>query len=187
MPEKKGSIFTVSRPEFLPANLGSLFLGFSWAVSTPISFTWGLVILIGLCFLTISLVSAFGAQLNTLGDYKLDLKDKRKKHLTDAMNKLGRRRVKVFVVTEFLLSLLPLYLMFQIEQKLTLVILWVAGTFLAFAYSTPPIRLKKRSWLEMIAIILVLSVIPMLFVFYTFAPMLTLLFIVFLSGQALTV
>jgi 4-hydroxybenzoate polyprenyltransferase len=187
MPEKKGSIFTVSRPEFLPANLGSLFLGFSWAITPPISFSWGLAILVVLCFLTISLVSAFGAQLNTLGDYKLDLKDKRKKHLVNAMDRLGRRRVKAFVVTEFLLSLVPLYLMFQIEQKLTLIILWVAGTFLAFAYSTPPIRLKKRSWLEMIAIILVLSVIPMLFVFYTFAPVLTPLFIIFLSGQALTV
>jgi 4-hydroxybenzoate polyprenyltransferase len=187
MPEKKGTIFTVSRPEFIPANLGSLFLGFSWAINPPVSFTWNLAILVLLCFLTISLISAFGAQLNTLGDYKLDLRDKRKKHLTDAMDRLGRRKVKAFVAAEFLLSLIPLYLMFQIEGKLTLVILWVAGTFLAFAYSTPPIRLKKRSWLEMIAIILVLSVIPMLFVFYTFAPSLSLLFLIFLSGQALTV
>ncbi len=187
MSKKKGTIFTVSRPEFLPANLGSLFLGFSWAINPPIGFTWGLAILVVLCFLTISLVSAFGAQLNTLGDYQLDLTDKRKKHLVDAMDRLGRRKVKAFVAAEFLLSLIPLYLMFQIEGKLTLVLLWVAGTFLAFAYSTPPIRLKKRSWLEMIAIILVLSVIPMLFVFYTFAPSLTPLFLIFLSGQALTV
>jgi chlorophyll synthase len=187
MSKKKGTIFTVSRPEFLPANLGSLFLGFSWAISPPIGFTWDLAILVVLCFLTISLVSAFGAQLNTLGDYELDLKDKRKKHLVDAMDRLGRRKVKAFVVAEFLLSLIPLYLMYQIEGKPTLVLLWVAGTFLAFAYSTPPIRLKKRSWLEMIAIILVLSVIPMLFVFYTFAPNLTPLFLIFLSGQAMTV
>jgi 4-hydroxybenzoate polyprenyltransferase len=39
----------------------------------------------------------------------------------------------------------------------------------------------------MIAIILVLSVIPMLFVFYTFATELSLVFIIFLSGQAMTV
>jgi 4-hydroxybenzoate polyprenyltransferase len=187
MSKKKGTIFTVSRPEFLPANLGSLFLGFSWAINPPIGFTWDLAILVVLCFLTISLVSAFGAQLNTLGDYELDLKDKRKKHLVDAMDRLGRRKVKAFVAAEFLVSIVPLYLMFQIEGKLTLVLLWAAGTFLAFSYSTPPIRLKKRSWLEMIAIILVLSVIPMLFVFYTFAPNLTPLFLIFLSGQALTV
>jgi chlorophyll synthase len=187
MAKKKGSIFTVSRPEFIPANLGSLFLGFSWAVAVPISLTWDLAILIALCFLTITLVSAFGAQLNSLGDYKLDLRDKRKKHIVNAMDRLGRRRVKSFVVAEFLLSLVPLYLMYQIEGKLTLVILWVAGTFLAFAYSTPPIRLKKRSWLEMIAIILVLSVIPMLFVYYTFAAELSLLFAIFLTGQAATV
>ena len=187
MPEKKGSIFTVSRPEFLPANLGSLFLGFSWAINPPVSFTWDLAILVVLCFFTISLVSAFGAQLNTLGDYDLDLTDKRKKHLTDAIDKLGRRRVKLFIVTEFLLSLVPLYFMYEIEGKLTLVLLWIAGTFLAFAYSTPPVRFKKRSWLEMITIILVLSVIPMLFVFYTFAPKLNLIFIIFLTGQALTI
>ena len=58
---------------------------------------------------------------------------------------------------------------------------------MAFAYSSPPIRVKKRSWLEMIGIILVLSVIPMLFVYYTFAPELSLLFAIFLSGQAMTV
>jgi chlorophyll synthase len=187
MSEKKGSIFTVSRPEFLPANLGSLFLGFSWAINPHIGFTWDLVILVVLCFVTISLISAFGAQLNTLGDYDLDVRDKRKKHLVDAMDRLGRRKVKLFVVAEFLLSLIPLYLLYQIEGNPTLVLLWVAGTFLAFAYSTPPIRLKKRSWLEMIAIILVLSVIPMLFVFYTFATELSLVFIIFLSGQAMTV
>jgi 4-hydroxybenzoate polyprenyltransferase len=187
MPEKKGSIFTVSRPEFLPANLGSLFLGFSWAINPPVIFTLNLGILVLLCFFTISLVSAFGAQLNTLGDYELDLTDKRKRNLTNAIEKLGRRRVKAFIVTEFVLSLVTLYLMYELEANLKLVLLWIAGTFLAFSYSTPPIRFKKRSWLEMITIILVLSVIPMLFVFYTFAPHLDLTFLFFLTGQALTV
>jgi len=187
MPKTLKLLARVSRPEFIPANLGSFFLGFSWAINPPIDFTLDSAILIVLCFLTISLVSAFGAQLNTLGDYKLDLTDKRKKHLVEAMDRLGRRKVKSFVVFEFLLSLVPLYLIYQLERKLTLVLLWMAGTFLTFAYSTPPIRLKKRSWLEMIAIILVLSVIPMLFVYYTFAAKLSPLFAIFLSGQAMTV
>ena len=170
MSEDKGSIFTVSRPEFIPANLGSLFLGLSWAISSPISFSWRFGILAGLCFITITLVSAFGAQLNTLSDYELDRRDKRKKHLTRSMDRVGRSRVKAYIVTEFLLSLVPLYFLVQIEGKLTLALLWAAGTFLAYAYSTPPLRLKKRSWVQMITIILVLSVIPMLFVFYTFSP-----------------
>ncbi|WXG46319.1 MAG: UbiA family prenyltransferase [Candidatus Atabeyarchaeum deiterrae] len=186
MPEKKGSIFTVSRPEFIPANLGSLFLGLSWAVSLPIDYL-RLGILVVLCFLTIYLISAYGAQLNTLSDYKLDLKDKRKEHLVRAVDRVGRRKIKAFIVAEFLLSLIPLYLLYQFEGTLTLAILWAVGVFLAYAYSMPPIRLKKRSWLQMIAIILVLSIIPMLFVFYTFAPQVNLLFIIFLSGQALTV
>ncbi len=125
--------------------------------------------------------------MNTLSDYELDLRDKRKKHLTWAMDRLGRRKVKAFIVAEFLLSLFPLYFLVQIGGKLPPIFLWIFGTFLAYAYSMPPIRLKKRSWMQMIAIILVLSVFPMLFVFYTFAHEMSFLFIHFLSGQALTV
>lgn len=146
-----------------------------------------LAILAVLCSLTLTLVCTYGAQLNTLSDYELDLGDRRKKHLVEAMDRVGRGKLKVFIVAELFLSLVPLSLLYQFEGKSTLIVLWVANTFLYYAYSMPPIRLKKRAWLEMIATILVLSVVPMLFVVYTFASELSLLFLVFLLGQAMTV
>jgi len=177
----------VSRPEFLPANLSALTVGISWAINPPFLLTWNFLVLLALCFLTITLVSAFGAQLNTMFDYDIDRKDKYKKDLVRAMEGLGRRKLKAFVVLEFLLSAVTLYLMWLIEGKLTLLLLWVVGTFLVFAYSTPPIRLKTRSWMQMVAIFLVLSIVPMLFIFYTFASLPSLLFLIFLAGEASTI
>jgi 1,4-dihydroxy-2-naphthoate octaprenyltransferase len=180
-------ITRASRPEFLPVSMASLFLGFSWAVSPSVDFTLNLATLGGLCLLSVSLGSAFVAQLNTLGDYSLDQTDKRKKHLVEAIDELGRRRIKLFLSIEFLLSMITVYILYQIENKVVLLILWMAGIVSAYAYSIPPIRLKKRSWLAMISVMLILSIIPLLFVFYTFASTLNLVFLVLLTGQALTV
>ena len=59
--------------------------------------------------------------------------------------------------------------------------------FLAYTYSAPPLRLKSRSWLAVIALLIVLSILPILFVYHTFSSKLNPFFLLFLSGQALTV
>jgi hypothetical protein len=93
---------TVSRPEFLPANLGSLVLGLAWGVNPPLGSVRELAILAGLSFAVITFVSAVGAQLNTLSGYELDCTDPRKERLVQAMNNLGRGRLKSIMVVEFL-------------------------------------------------------------------------------------
>jgi len=177
----------VSRPEFLPANLASLVIGFSWAFNPPLVFTWELVILVALSFATITAVSAFGAQINTMSDYELDSKDERKERLVQAMDGLRRSTVKKSVFIEFLLSLVFVSLLLQIQWKPVLLFLWMAGFFLAYAYSAPPLRLKSRSWLALCALLLVLCFLPILFVYYTMTSGLDPLFLFFLVGQAMTV
>jgi len=58
---------------------------------------------------------------------------------------------------------------------------------LGYAYSAPPVRLKSRSWLAPISLILVLAVFPVLFAYYALSPKMNPLFLTALCGLALTV
>lgn len=148
---------------------------------------WGLVIPVALVSAIITLVAAVAAQVNTIADYELDSKDSRKKELVQAMSHLGKRKLTSFVIVEFLLSLAFILLLYLVQGKPALVLMWVAAVFLAHSYSASPLRLKSRSWLAVITLVIVLSILPVTFVYHTFASELDLLFLLFLSGQALTV
>jgi 4-hydroxybenzoate polyprenyltransferase len=189
MPSSKTfkSLAVISRPEFLPANLASLIMGLAWAATPSFAFNWDKALLVALSFGIITVVSAYGAQLNTLSDYELDLRDKRKQHLTGAMGLLGRKIVKSAVVVEFLISLVLIALLLQVQWKPALLVMWIAGFFLGYAYSSRPLRLKARSWLALVSLFLVLCFLPILFVYYTFALTFDPLFLPFLFGQAMTV
>ncbi len=180
-------LLTVSRPEFVPANSASLVIGFSWGIKLPVDVIWGLLIPVALVFAIISLVAAVAAQVNTMADYELDLTDSRKKELVKAMKSVGRSKVRLLIVIELLLSLTFIILLSQIQGKPVLLFMWAAAVFLAYAYSTSPIRLKSRSLLAVLTLIIVLSILPVSFVYHTFTFELDLLFLLFLSGQALTV
>lgn len=178
---------TVSRPEFLPANSASLVNGLSWGINFPVDLLWGLVIPSALAFAIITLVSAVAAQVNTMSDYELDLKDSRKEKLVQAMKSLGRSKLKLFMIVELLLSLALIILLFLIQGKPALLFMWMAAVFLAYSYSAPPLRLKSRACLAVITLLIVLSILPITFVYHTLTSELDPLFLLFLSGQALTV
>jgi len=178
---------TVSRPEFLPANSASLVIGLSWGINLPVDLIWGLAIPVALVFAIITLVSAVAAQVNTMADYELDSKDSRKKELVQAMSLLGKGKLTSFIIIEFLLSLAFILLLYLVRGKPALLLMWVAAVFLAYSYSASPLRLKSRSWLAVVTLLIVLSILPVTFVYHTFTSELDLLFLLFLSGQALTV
>jgi len=178
---------TVSRPEFLPANSASLILGIAWSIKPPLDLVWELAIPAALVFAIITLVSAVAAQVNTMSDYELDLKDSTKKKLVQAFNALNRGTVKSAVAIEVLLSLTLILALSFMQGKLALLIMWMAAVFLAYSYSAPPVRLKSRSWLAPIALLIVLSILPISFVFYSFSSEINYFFLLFLSGQALIV
>ncbi|UCC59017.1 MAG: UbiA family prenyltransferase [Candidatus Bathyarchaeum sp.] len=140
-----------------------------------------------LVFAIISLVGAVAAQVNTMADYELDLTDSRKRELVKAMKSVGRSKVKPLIIIELLLSLTFIILLSQIQGKPALLFMWAAAIFFAYAYSSPPLRLKSRSWLAVLTLLIVLSILPVSFVYHTFASELDPLFLLFLSGQALTV
>jgi 4-hydroxybenzoate polyprenyltransferase len=177
----------VSRPEFLPANSASLIIGLSWGLTLPVDVIWGLIVPLALAFAVITLVAAFAAQINTLSDYELDLKDESKKELVQAMGQLGPKKVKIAMFAELSASLVLLLVLYLLQGKIALLFMWMAAVFFAYSYSAPPLRLKSRSWFAAITLVIVLSILPVTFVTYVFTTALNYSFFLFLSGQALTV
>ena len=177
---------TVSRAEFLLPNLGSLIMGLAWGVMPPIRVD-DLVVRIVLSFVIINLSSAIGAQANTLFDRELDSKDDRKKQLVEAMASFGANRLKELLTIEFALTLILVFLFMLIQQKPILLLMWIVGISLGYFYSAPPFRIKSRSWLAPVTLILVLAIFPVLFAYYTFTSEMNPFFLLSLTGLALTV
>lgn len=180
-------LVTAGRPEFLPANSASLIIGVSWGLTLPLDIIWGLVVPLMLAFAVITLVAAFAAHINTLSDHELDVKDDTKKTLVEAMAQLGSRKLKQFMALELSLSLALLLLLVVIQAKPALLFMWVTAVFFAYAYSAPPLRLKSRSFLAVITLMIVLSILPVTFVAYVFTTALGISYWLFLAGQAITV
>ena len=181
-------LLTVSRPEFIPANSASLVIGVAWGINLPtVDVVLELLIPVVLVYAIISLVAAVAAQINTMADYELDLKDSTKEELVKAMRSVGTSKVKKLIVIELLLSLVCIALLWQTQGKPAILFMWAAAVFLAYAYSAKPLKLKSRSWFAVLTLIIVLSILPVGFVYHVFSSELDLLFLLFLSGQALTV
>jgi 4-hydroxybenzoate polyprenyltransferase len=176
----------ISRAEFILPNLGSLIMGLAWG-ATPSTSIGDLVAMVILSFAVINLSSAIGAQANTLSDRELDSMDERKKQLVEATNSFGVKQLKKVVIIEFALTLFLVFLFMSIQQKPILLLLWIVGICLGCAYSVSPTRLKSRSWLAPISLILVLAVFPVLFAYYTFTTEMNPFFLLSLTGLALTV
>jgi 4-hydroxybenzoate polyprenyltransferase len=180
------SLGTISRAEFLLPNLGSLVMGLAWG-ATPSTSIGEFVVLIVLSFAIINLSSAIGAQANTLSDRELDSKDERKKQLVEATDSFGTSRLKKTLVIELILATILVSIFTYIQQRPILLLLWICGISLGCAYSLPPTRLKSRNWLAPISLILVLAFFPVLFAYYSFTNEMNLLFLMSLTGLALTV
>jgi 4-hydroxybenzoate polyprenyltransferase len=179
-------IATISRAEFIMPNLGSLIMGLAWGVSSHTDLV-SLVVLVILSFAVINLSSAIGAQINTLSDYELDSKDERKKYLVKAMDSFGRNRLKILIVAEFSITAVLVSLFTVILGKPILLAMWLVGIFLGWAYSASPLRVKAKSWLAPLTLILVLAAFPVFFAYFAFASSVELLFLVSIFGLASTV
>ena len=176
----------ISRAEFLLPNLGSLIMGLAWGASPPLGLG-EMILLIVLSFTIINLSSAIGAQANTLFDYELDSRDERKKELVEALDRFGHHRLKQVLIVELAVTLALVVMFMLVKARPALLLLWIVGISLGCLYSAPPLRIKSRSWLAPVTLILVLAVFPILFAYFTFASELNPLFLLALAGLASTV
>ncbi len=186
MPNILRLIGTLSRAEFIMPNLGSLILGLAWGANPTLDLSM-LAILIVLSFSIINGSSAIGAQINTLSDYDLDLKDPRKKNITDAVDAFGKKRIRYLLFIEFIITLALVILFIIVNKNPWLLLMWIIGISLGWIYSAPPIRLKARSWLAPVSLILVLGIFPVLFAYFTFTTMIQPFFLLALIGLTMTI
>lgn len=186
MSETIRRLAVISRAEFLLPNLGSLIMGLAWGASPPLSLV-EMIISIMLSFTIINLSSAIGAQANTISDYELDSTDERKKELVEALDRFGHNRLKHVLIVEFAVTLALVVTFVLAKAKPDLLLLWIVGISLGYLYSAPPLRIKSRSWLAPVTLILVLAVFPILFAYLTFTSEVNPLFLLALAGLASTV
>ncbi len=161
-------------------------MGLAWGVNPPLDQVRG-IILVLISFLVINLSSIIGAQANTLYDYELDLKDPRKKELTQALDLFGHRKVRDIMVLEICLTLILVSALTLYLQEPLLLALWIIGISLGIAFSAPPLRLKGKFWIGPICQMLVLAVFPVLFAYYSFTSATNLYFLMSLLGLSITV
>lgn len=176
----------ISRAEFLLPNLGSLIMGAAWGANPPLSLNEAIVSIV-LSFTVINLSSAIGAQANTISDYELDSKDDRKLELVQAFDSFGRTRLKYVLILEFAATLVLVSVFVLMKANPLLLLLWIVGISLGYLYSAPPLRMKSRSWLAPVTLILVLAVFPILFAYFTFTTELNPFFLLAIAGLASTV
>jgi len=176
----------ISRAEFLLPNLGSLIMGLAWGASPSLSFS-EIIILMVLSFTIINLSSAIGAQANTISDHELDSRDYRKKELVQALDSFGLNRLKKVLVFELVITLALVVVFMLTKAKPGLLLTWAVGISLGCLYSFPPLRIKSRSWLAPVTLILVLAVFPVLFAYFTFSTEFNNVFLLALAGLASTV
>jgi 4-hydroxybenzoate polyprenyltransferase len=161
-------------------------MGLAWGANPSLDLT-SMVVLIVLSFTIINLSSAIGAQVNTISDYELDSKDHRKKELVQAYDGFGHNRLRNLLIGELAATLVLVTIFMLANARPILLPMWIVGISLGYLYSAPPLRIKARSWLAPVTLILVLGVFPVLFAYFTFTSELDPIFLVALTGLALTI
>lgn len=184
--EKVRMFGVITRAEFIMPNLGSLIMGLAWGASPPLGLL-EFAVLVVLSFCIINLSSAIGAQANTLSDIELDSRDERKGYLVHALDSFGRVKLERILIAEVLLASVLVVLFSWVQSKPVLLLMWIIGISLGCAYSAKPLRLKSKSWLAPVSLIVVLAVLPVLFAYFAFTDFVNLRFILALAGLALTV
>ena len=185
--KRLNSIKNVTRVEFIPANSASVVIGFAWAASQPLDFTLQTVGFFLCLFVVLSAVGTLGAHWNSYSDFELDRHDPTKKELHRSLLALGKDSLMKIMRVEVILASIIFIFFYLNKNDGSLVILWLAAICLAYAYSMPPLRFKARGILAFVTLCLVLSILPVLFVYLSTNPHLSREFIFFLAGHTLVI
>src|SRR5918995_4953790 len=102
------------------------------------------------------------SQVNCIADYELDKTYKsRLPRSIDILN--GPRMIWWMIAVESVIaSAIVVYLAIS-ESRIGLVVLWVVGLFLVGAYSLEPLRFKRRGFLNLVTLSLILYFLPALY------------------------
>ena len=120
--------------------------------------------------------------LNCLCDYNVDRKYKR--YMSESVDILGKRLIKVFIVVEFSIAIL-IILYFVTLGRIATSVCGVLGIISAITYSAEPFRIKKRGFLSPFPVMIGMYALSPLGGWFVLKDGIDLPFIMFITGYAL--
>ena len=153
------AMWRVRRSEFFRAEMPIMLIPALWsAASVAALFSWPMLEALVLCFLLFNV----GDMINCWLDRDVDLH--RKTHLAEAIALVGRRSLLMqIIVSGALATLLGGHIAYTLWRQ------WLApagllGALLGASYTAPPLRLKGRGLLQLVAYVGLLFVGPMVMI-----------------------
>jgi 4-hydroxybenzoate polyprenyltransferase len=112
-----------------------------------------------------------GSSLNCLADYEVDRLDEgHKARLAAAIDRAGTRPILFVNVVEIAVATLASFWLAYHHGKPLLVFFWLAGLAVAYLYSFEPFRLKRRNFLNPLALAVIVYATPLFFVYHLLSP-----------------
>jgi 4-hydroxybenzoate polyprenyltransferase len=171
----------VSRVEFMVMGIPVIALSALLAASRPSDLMGDGTVRLELLTAVWYLAYWISSQMNCLADYELDkIYKSRLPRSIDILK--GPRTIWWMIVVEVVIaSAIVVYLAIT-ESRVGLVALWVVGLLLIGAYSLEPLRFKRRGFLNLVTLSLILYFLPALYIYYAMAPHMKILPLLALLG-----
>jgi 4-hydroxybenzoate polyprenyltransferase len=168
------AFLVVSRVEFMVMGIPVIAISALLAASRLDDLMGDGAVRLGLLAAVWYLAYWISSQVNCIADYELD--KHYKSRLPRSIDILkGPRTIWWMIVVETLVaSAIVVYLAIT-ESRVGLVVLWVVGLLLIGAYSLEPLRFKRRGFLNIVTLSLILYFLPALYIYYAMAPQMKIL------------
>jgi hypothetical protein len=159
----------VSRVEFMVMGIPVIAISALLAASRPYDLMGDNAVRLGLLTTVWYLAYWISSQVSCIADYELD--KHYKSRLPRSIDILkGPRTIWLMITVETVVASTIVAYLSSTESRIGLVVLWVAGLFLVGAYSLEPLRFKRRGFLNLVTLSLILYFLPTLYIYYAMAP-----------------
>ena len=159
----------VSRVEFMVMGIPVIAISALLAASRPDDLLGDGAVRLGLLTGVWYLAYWISSQVNCLADYELDkIYKSRLPRSIDILK--GPRTIWSMITLETVVASAIVVYLAESESRVELVVLWVVGLFLIAAYSLEPLRFKRRGFLNLVTLSLILYFLPSLYIYYAMAP-----------------
>ena len=178
---KVWAFLLVSRVEFMVMGIPVIAISALLAASRPYDLMGDNAVRLVLLTTVWYLAYWISSQVNCIADYELDKTYKsRLPRSIDILN--GPRMIWWMIAVESVVASATVVYLAITESRIGLVVLWVVGLFLIGAYSLEPLRFKRRGFLNLVTLSLILYFLPALYIYYAMAPQMKILPLLALLG-----
>ena len=178
---KVWAFLLVSRIEFMVMGIPVIAISALLAASRLYDLMGDNAVRLGLLTAVWYLAYWISSQVNCIADYELDKTYKRQLPRSIDILK-GPRTIWLMITVETVAASANVVYLAITESRIGLVVLWVVGLFLIAAYSLEPLRFKRRGFLNLVTLSLILYFLPALYIYYAMAPQMKILPLLALLG-----